>query len=278
MIRIVVDSSSDYRIEELKEKQIDLVPISITLGEASYVDGINLDRNDFYKLLEKSDDFPKTSQPSPQSFLDLFREARDKGDDMIYISLSSALSGTCQSAMMAREIVGYDRIFIIDSLTATYNIKLLADYACSLRQEGKEAAEIADSLERMKSHVKVLAAPNTLEFLFRGGRVSRTAATIGDIANIKPIITVSEDGHVIVIGKCLGRNKAILFIAKHTKEMNVDTSFPVYSIYSYGTENCSRFEEKLSSEGLSVTERLQIGPTIGTHIGPEAFGVVFVTR
>lgn len=278
MIRIAVDSSSDYRIEELKEKNIDLIPISITIGENTYVDGINLDRNDFYRILKESRDFPKTSQPSPQSFLELFQDAKEKGDDMIYLALSSSLSGTCQCAQMAREMTGYDRIYVIDSLTATYNIKLMADYACKLREENVDAAEIVKILERMKSHVKVLAAPNTLEYLYRGGRVSRTTAAIGDMANIKPIITVTEDGHVSVIGKSLGRNKAIMAIQKHLKEMKLDHSFPVYSIYSFGTENCSLFEERLAADGLVVTDRLQIGPTIGTHIGPEAFGIVFVTK
>lgn len=278
MIRIVVDSSSDYSLEELKAKSIDLIPISITIGENTYVDGVNLDRNEFYRILEKSKDFPMTSQPSPQLFLDLFQDAKQKGDDMIYIALSSSLSGTCEGAYMAKEMIGYDRIFIIDSLTATYCVKIMADYALVLRDQGKCAEEIANTLERLKSHVKVFAAPDTLEFLFKGGRVSRTTATIGDIANIKPIITVSEDGHVSVIGKSLGRNKTILSILKHMNEMDVDTSFPIYSIYSFGTENCSKLEEKLAADGFPITERLQIGPTIGTHIGPEAFGVVFVTK
>ncbi len=277
MIKIAVDSSSDYRVEELEQKGIELIPISITVGDKTYIDGINLDRNDFYRILEESADFPKTSQPSPQLFLDLFSKARDQGDDLIYISLSSALSGTCECAHMAAQMVGYDRIFIVDSLMATYNIKVLADYALQLIEDGKTAEEIAAILEGLKSRVKVLAAPNTLEFLCRGGRVSRTTATLGEIANIKPIITVTEDGHVSVIGKSLGRNKAILSILKHMKEMGVDTSFPVYSIYSFGTENCSRFEEKLAESGIRITDRLQIGPTIGTHIGPEAFGIVFVT-
>ncbi len=277
MIRIAVDSSSDYRIEELKEKQIDLIPISITIGEDSYIDGVNLDRNGFYQLLEERGEFPKTSQPSPQVFLDLFEEVRDKGDDLIYLSLSSALSGTYQGAVAAKEIAEYDRIFLIDSLTATYNIKILADYACALRTQGARTEEIVAALEDLKARVRVLAAPNTLEYLYRGGRIGRATAALGDIANLKPIITVSKDGHVTVIGKCIGRNKAILFLLKHLKELGIDQSFPIYTIYSFGTENCGQLEEKLRSEGITPTARLQIGPTIGTHIGPEAFGIVFVT-
>ncbi len=278
MIRIAVDSASDYRLEELKAKNIDLIPISITVGSQVYTEGVNLDRNDFYRILKESDAFPQTSQPSPQLFLDLFQDVREKGDDLVYLSLSSALSGTYQGALMAREICGYDRIFIIDSLSATYNIKILADHAHTLRAAGISAEKIAETLEELKTRVKVLAALDTLEFLAKGGRLNRTVAAIGEFANLKPVITVTEEGQVAVIGKALGKNKAIQAVEKHLKDLNPDENFPLYSIYSFGTENCEKFEEKLAEDGIPVTERLQIGPTIGTHIGPGAFGVVFVAQ
>lgn len=278
MIRILVDSSSDYTLDEVKEKQMELVPIRISIGENTYVDGVDMGRDEFYEILEKSEDFPKTSQPSPQEFLDVFKNVKKNGDEMICILLSSGLSGTCQSAMLAKSMADYDKIYIIDSLTATYNIKEMADYACSLRSQGISAGEIVDRIEKMKAKVKVVAALNTLEYLGRGGRISKTAAAIGDLANIKPIITLTEDGKVGILGKCIGRNKAISYIIKHMQEVEIDTDFPVYAIYSYGTDNCEKFETKLEKEGLRAVQRLQIGSTIGTHIGPEAFGVIFVEK
>lgn len=104
MIRIIVDSSSDYQLEEIKQKNMELVPLSITIGEHSYLDGINLDRDDFYKMLTETSNFPKTSQPSPQAFLNIFEDAKEKGDDCICILLSSGLSGTCQSAYLAKDL------------------------------------------------------------------------------------------------------------------------------------------------------------------------------
>lgn len=278
MVRILVDSSSDYTVAEIREKNLDLIPISITIGEQSYVDGYDLGRDEFYEVLQKSDDFPKTSQPSPQAFLDLFEEVRDAGDELVYIALSSALSGTYQTAVLAKNMTGYENIHIVDSLSATYTIKVMADYACRLRSEGMDAAGIAQAVEQLKSRVKVLAAPDTLEFLGRGGRISKAAATIGDLANLKPIITVTEDGQVTVIGKCLGKNKAIAAILRHLDEYGTDPAYPVYTIYSYGTENCAVFEEKLHREGHRTDGRLQIGSTIGTHIGPGAFGIIFVAK
>ncbi|MDO4322005.1 MAG: DegV family protein [Lachnospiraceae bacterium] len=276
MIRILVDSSSDYTVEEIKEKNIELVHIRITLGEKTYIDGYDLGRDEFYEILQNSKDFPQTSQPSPQSFLDIFKDVKEKGDELICILLSSALSGTYQSAVLAKNMTDYDSIYLIDSLSATYTIKVMADYACRLREDGSSAAEITRKVENLKSRVKVLAALDTLEFLGRGGRISKAAAAIGDLANIKPLITISEEGKVEILGKCLGKNKAIHAILKRLEELGIDPDFPVYPIYSYGTENCAAFEKKLNTAGYSTNDMLQIGSTIGTHIGPGAFGIIFV--
>lgn len=278
MIRILVDSASDYQMQELKEKHIELVPLSVNIGENAYIDGVNLERDQFYEILQETGEFPKTSQPSPQAFLSVFEDAKEKGDDLICILLSSALSGTYQSAVLAKNMVEYDRIYLIDTLSATYNIKVMADYACRLVEKGMPAKEIVAELEGFKSRVKVVAALDTLEYLARGGRISKSVAALGNLAGIKPVITVNAEGEVAVLGKCLGKNKAVNHMVKTLQETGVDQSFPMYTIYSYGTENCSRFQNKLEKEGYTIAERLQIGPVIGAHIGPEAFGVVFVCK
>ncbi len=278
MIRIVVDSSSDYQMSEIREKNLDLVTIAITIGEKQYVDGVDLERNQFYEILEKTGEFPKTSQPSPQQFLDIFLDAKEKGDEVVCIALSSALSGTYQSAVLAKDMAEYEPIYIVDSKTATCNIKVLADYARKLADDGRTAEAIAEQIEAIKSQVKVVAALDTLEYLSRGGRLSRTAAALGDMAGLKPLITISEEGEVAMLGKALGRNKAISHILRHLESVKIDESFPIYSLYSYGTENCEKFEEKLAGKNICPEKRLQIGATIGAHIGPEAFGIIFVEQ
>ncbi len=278
MIRILVDSSSDYLMEEIKEKNLKIAPIGIVIGNETYFDGQNLERDHFYEILKESEAFPQTSQPSPQEFLDIFKDAKEKHDDLVCILLSSALSGTYQSAVLAKQMADYERIFLIDSLSASFNIKIMADYALELVEKKKTAEEIVASLEAMKSKVKVYAALDTLEYLARGGRISKAAAAIGQLANIKPIITISEQGEVTLLGKALGKNKAISQILQYLGELEIDSRFPVYAIYSYGTENCEHFQEKLSQTGVSVARQMQIGPTIGTHVGPGAFGIVFVRK
>lgn len=276
MIRIVVDSSSDYLMEEIHDKNLELVPIGIVLDGQTYIDGKNLERNQFYELIAVSKSFPQTSQPSPQEFLDCFQKAKEAGDDVICILLSSGLSGTYQSAALAKQMADYERIYLIDSLSASFCIKMMAEHALTLARDGMAATQIAAELEELKSHVKVVAALDTLEYLARGGRISPTVAAIGNLANLKPLITLNEEGKVEVIGKCLGKNKAISGILQHLQKTDIHPDFPVYSIYSYGEENCEAMRQKLAAQGISSQAPMQIGPTIGTHIGPGAFGVVYV--
>lgn len=277
MIRILVDTAADYTMEELNEKNIACVPMHISIGGADYRDCYDLKKEQFYELLLANEEFPTTSQPSPQDFVDIFEEAKEAGDDVICILLSSKLSGTCQSAVLAKNIVDYENIYIVDSLAATHMNRVLADYAMKRAAEGAEAKTITEELDLLKKRVKVVAVVDTLEYLYKGGRLSRTTAVLGEVARIKPMITIN-DGEVAVIGKCMGKNKAISMLLKNVQERNIDPDYPVYSLYTYGTENCEIFEERLHGAGYETAERLQIGASIGTHIGPGAYGVVFVEK
>ena len=278
MIRILVDSSADYSAQEVKEHNMELVPINITLNDKNYLDGIDITKDEFYTLLTENEAFPKTAQPSPQDYLDIFEDAKEKGDSIVYLSLSSALSGTFQSATLAKNMVEYDEIYLVDTLSATRAIRLMAEYACKMREEGKDAASIAAELENFKSRVVIYAALDTLEYLYKGGRLNKAAAAVGELANLKPIITVTQEGQIGVPGKALGRNKALASLTKMITAKEIDTSFPIYSLYAVGEENTEKLEQKLGKEGVRVTKRLQIGPTIGCHVGPGAYGVVFVTK
>lgn len=278
MIRFVVDSSADYLTEELKERNIELVPIRVTIGETTYLDGIDLNKNEFYEILGKTGEFPKTAQPSPQDFVDLFEDAKEKGDSVIYVSLSSALSGTFQAANLAKDMAEYDNIYLIDSLTATHMIRILVEEGRKMAANGATVEEIVDALENLKSRVKVIAAIDTLEYLSRGGRISKAAASIGELANLKPIVTVTTEGKVTVTGKAIGKVKAIASIKKLVTKDTIDFNYPVYSLYSYGTENCIKLEEKYALDGVKPDERVQIGATIGAHIGPGAFGLIYVEK
>lgn len=278
MIKFLVDSSSDYSLEEINEKHLELVPISVTLMGTAYRDVLDLDRNRFYELLQKSKEFPKTSQPSPQDFLELFQKAKENGDSLICILLSSGVSGTFQSAHLAKNMIDYEEIYLIDSLSAAHGIRILTDYGRLLAENGLSAAEIADKLEETKKRIRVVAGVDTLEYLYKGGRLNKASAAIGELANLKPVLKISEEGTVAVIGKCIGKNKAIQSIVKYIEENTIDTLFPLYSLYTCGTENCEKMEEKLAAAGYMIDARLQIGSSIGAHVGPGAFGIIYIGK
>lgn len=278
MIRITIDSGSEYLPKEAQAKGIEVLPIVTNVGGNDYRDGFDLGRDEFFELLEETGQFPTTSQITPHVFAAKFKEALDAGDEVIAIILSSALSGTYQNACMAQAMVGNEGIYVIDSLTATYPISIMADYAAKLRDEGMPAAQIVEAIEELKGSAKVIAMVDTLEYLQRGGRIPKAAAKIGEAAKLKPVISVTEKGDLAMISACLGRKRAFDTIMKQLESIEIDDRFPVYAIYSYGTKNCERLEVRLQEAGISVTERRQIGYVIGSHIGPNACGVVYVEK
>ncbi|MBQ8868271.1 MAG: DegV family protein [Oscillospiraceae bacterium] len=276
MIKILVDSASDLAAE--KSTYDYFMPIKVNIGGKEYRDGVDLDADTFYNLLVKSEEFPHTSQPSPQDFVEIFEKVKENGDELIYISLSSALSGTYQGAVLAKTMVDYDGIYIVDSKTASHGISVIVKYAARLISEGLEAKEIAEKCQNLVSRVKIFAGVDTLEYLYRGGRLSRTAATVGKIADIKPIVTIAEDGSVAAIGKCLGKGRAMQFILDKVSKFELDSDFEIYSLYTCGEENCAALEGKLEQNGYGVSKRLQVGSTIGAHVGPGVYGVIIVTK
>lgn len=278
MIRIITDSASDMNRQELAERQIICVPMHITFGEDTYTDGVDLPQELFWQRLTAGEN-PKTSQPSPDDFLTVFEEIKAAGDEAVCVLLSSALSGTLQSAVIARDMAGSASICIVDSLTAAVAERLLVLRACQLRDEGTlSAAEIARDLETFRGRIRLYACLDTLDYLARGGRIPKAAANLGSLIQLKPLVTLSEDGRVELAGKGMGRHRATEALVKLATTRRADPAFPVVPIYAQCPDNCSLFVKKLCMAGMPCHEEnaLPIGPTISTHIGPGAFGVVYV--
>lgn len=279
-IQIITDSAADYTMEELKRRNIQCVPMSVSFGEEHYIDGVTLTKEMFYDKLMNSKETPKTAQPSPAEFLDKFEAAKDAGDTVIAIIVSSALSGTYQTAMMAKNMVEYDDIYIVDSRSATLGMRLLTDIAVNLRDQGVPAKEIVDKLEELKKKIRIYAGLDTLEYLYKGGRISKGVASIGALANIKPLVTFTSEGTVELCGKQVGIRHAIKQVAKLVDADKPDERYPVYYLYSYDRGNVAGFIRALEKTGFVVENPKirEIGPTIGSHIGPEAFGIVYVSH
>lgn len=274
---IITDTSSDMEPFEYRQKQVQCITLPVTFDDVVFD---ATDKNLFFEKLISSGVFPKTSQPSPQAFLECFLQAKERGDAVIAILISSVLSGTCQNALLAAQMADYEQIHIIDSCTATVAVKLLVDQAVSMRDAGCNADEIVRSLEDLKKRTKILAVMDTLEYLYKGGRLTRTQAGLGTLANLKPLITLSSSGAVTVIAKNIGKNRAIQSMTKELAHHMPDPAYPVLPIYSYDPKNCDIMLERLQSgfPKLPIQEKIQIGATIGTHIGPNAFGVAYISQ
>ena len=276
MVYILIDSSADINITE--KENFKFVPITVSINGKDYKAGEDLDNDTFYTLLTQSKEFPKTAQPSPESFVTVFEQIKAAGDSIVCLALSAGLSGTYQSAVIAKQMVDYDEIYIVDTLSVTAGIRILSDVAEKMRAEGKSAAQIASECERLKTKIRIAAGVDTLEYLCKGGRLSRTSAAVGTMANIKPVIYVNEEGKVAVLSKSLGKARAYQSILQFCKDNPVDPDYPAYSVYTMGEENTAQLEEKLASAGIGNFSRIQIGSTIGAHVGPGAYGFIYITK
>ena len=278
MIQIITDSAADFEPKELQQLNIACIPLCVRFGDMEYRENVNLSKDQFYELLLENAELPKTSQASPQILLNLFEEARDADEEAIYICLSSAISGTYQTALMTRSLADSDLCHVVDSRNATGGQRLLLEYAAKLRDEGKEAAQIITAVEEIRSRIVLFACIDTLEYLYKGGRISQTAYKLGTLANIKPIITVESDGSIGVPAKAMGMRKGMDQLCKHAQLHPADSDFPFYVMYTNNRSVAETLAQKLNAAGISVTEDhiIQVGAAIGSHIGPDACGLVYV--
>lgn len=277
-IRIVTDSAADMSAALLEQLNVTCVPLSVAFGDEVFLDNTTISLDDFYGRMIAGES-PKTSQPTPEAFLKVFEEAKAAGDAVVYVGISSALSGTVQSATLARTMAEYDEIYIVDSLTATAAEQILVRHACKLRDEGKlSAAEIAAELTNLRSRVHLYACVDTLEYLARGGRISRAAANIGTLVQLKPQLTINAEGTIDVIGKAIGRHRAMEAMVRLIKNANVDPNFNMLSYYAHQADNCQAYSEKLRKANFSNIEEnaVAMAGTIGTHVGPGTYGAAFV--
>ncbi len=277
MIKILVDSSSDIISERLVKDHITMVPLRIQINDQTYLDRKDLEVNHFYEILQTTKVFPKTSQPSPQDYVDIFEQAKANNDTLLCIMLSSALSGTYQSALLAKSIVEYDNIYIVDSLSVSFGIELLVNQALKMIEANKTMDEICECLETLKTKIKIYASVENLDYLCMGGRLDKASAVIGNLAKIKPIISI-VDGKVEVIAKAIGNIKAMNLMVKQTQLYPMNKEHKVACVYTSGFKNVDKLVAKLEETNVNVDQKVQLGPVIGSHVGAEAFGVIYISE
>lgn len=279
-VQIITDTASDITMKEAAAMGITLIPLIVTFGNQSYRDGIDLDHDGFFSKLIETDVMPVTSQIPPEEYAMAYEAALSRDTDVVCITLSSTLSGCCQSACIARE--GRDRIHVVDSLNACIGQRLLVELAVRYRDMGLSAAEIADRLDTDKHQIKLIALLDTLEYLHRGGRISKTIAVAGTLLSIKPVITI-EDGEIKLLGKARGSKNGSNMLKNLIRGGNgIDFNRPVCLAYSgLSTALLDKYLEDskaLYAEYSGTLPVTSIGSVIGTHIGPGAIAAAYFEK
>ena len=277
-VRILVDSTVD--LPERCRAQVRAVPLTVHFGDEELIDGVTIDRRRFYERLIESDVLPTTSQATPAAFVKEFEAVRQAGESAVVITISAELSGTYQSACIAA--ADYDNVYVVDSGTAAIGTGILAEYALTCIDRGMDAAALVRELTEKREDVCVLALVDTLEYLKRGGRISKTTALAGGLLNIKPVLTI-EKGEILLIGKARGsRQGNNLLVEKIRACGGIDFQLPILLGYTGLTDVfLKKYVEDsraLWENGADGLESTLIGGVIGTHAGPGAIAVAFFRR
>jgi len=278
--RIITDSANDLPEELLKKYDIKFAPLSIAFEDDVFQDCVDLSREQFYSRLIEEKQIPRTSQPSPQAFFDLIKDVLAKGLDAVVITLSSGLSGTYSSAVMARDMFSPEeqkRIFLVDSLSASLGLGLLVYEAAKLAQEGMAGKEIAEKIEQLKRRMTPIFTVNTFEYLLKGGRINKVQAFFGTVLDIKPILTLNSEGKIEALEKVRGRKKAISRLLDIMAEKGRDLEKQsVGVVHAHALEEARELANSVKSR-FNVKEIIigELSASIGTHTGPGCLSVFF---
>jgi DegV family protein with EDD domain len=272
--KIIIDSTVDLPAE--LRARTSIVPLVVRFGEEEYLDSITINYQQFYEKLLVCQDLPTSSQPSPDSFAEVYQSVVDAGDEAVVLTISGKLSGTYQSACIAAE--DFNGIYVVDSTVAAVAAGVLAQYALQLADQDMDAKTIAQKLEEEKGRVRLFAVLDTLEFLKRGGRLSATAAMAGSLLNIKPVITLN-DGIIEVAGKARGLRRGNAMMNEQVElSGGVDTDMPMLMGYTGLTDELLRAYLDGNDLWPADVAVSPLGSTIGTHIGPGAYAVAYFCK
>lgn len=277
-MKIVLDSSCGLSMQEARAQGYGYVPLQISLANKNYTEGVDLTADEFYALLAKGD-MPHTAQPSPELYRAEFEEMSKDGDEVLLLSISSKVSGAFQAATIARQDCAHpEKIYLFDTLSFFGGIQILLQEAEN--HQNLPMNELLAYLEDLKNKIKVFAGMDTLEYVYKGGRLSKFNYSLGIFLHAKAIGTLDE-GSVTLAGKALGTKNAMRFVIDKTKEFPIDFSYPCYLLYSSDPAILERFKEEYflseypDKKDLPV---IQIDPLIGSHIGPLVYGVFYVAK
>ncbi|MGI6620340.1 MAG: DegV family protein [Bacillota bacterium] len=277
-VKIVTDSAQDFEPKFLESLGITVVPLNVHFGDETYKDGYELRGKAFYEKLESSSHIARTSQPSPWDFQQVFEKLTEDGSPVLTITLSSALSGTYQSALIARQALPDRRIEVIDSRSASGMYGMMAILAREMAAEGKSLDEIAASVSRMRDSSVTVFCVDTLDYLARNGRIGRAAHFLGTLLNMKPVLSLDKEGYVTATERVRGKDKVIPRMVEIAKERLAGEAEVCLCISHASAPKEAALLKERAQAAFSVTRyfETEIGAIIGTHTGPGTLALLAI--
>ncbi|APC80318.1 DegV family protein [Clostridium botulinum] len=273
-IKIITDSTADLPKDIIEKYDIEVIPLFVSFGDKVYKDGVDIKLEQLFTKIEKENVFPQTSQVNPQRFYEYYKKYIDKGYSIISIHISSKMSGTYQSACLAKDMLDSDNITVIDSNNVTSGLGLLVIKACKLKDEGLSMEEIVKGVKETIPHIKSVLAFETLDYLVKGGRLSKTAGFIGNVLGIKPILAV-ENGEMVVKDKVRGSKKAIRAIFEYIGKLGLKQGEPYVLLHVQNKDILGTLRENLNQDEANFIE-CTVGCVVGIYAGPRACGIFFI--
>lgn len=278
MIRILTDTGSDIPYLKAKDLGVEVVELDIIFDEIEYDYRNDVEFDAFYEKLKISKNLPRTSQVNPTQYLEVFNDAKAKGDELLVLTISGGISGTYSSAKMAYEECGYDKITVVDTRNIITSQRSMVEHAVKLRDEGKSREEIETTMIEAGERMRLLACLDTLTYLKKGGRVPPAMALIGNAIKIKPVITL-KDGKLEPVDKVRGFTAGKKAIWDKMESEGYDDSWPVYFGHTGDEERGKIFmEETVKKFGIKEYKLTPVGAVAGTHTGPNAVVVTYLKK
>lgn len=275
-IKIITDSTADLPQELYDKYDIEVLPVLINFREESYLDRVDMNVDKLLERIEREEELPTTGQIIPNRFIECYEKYLNEGYKILTILMSSAMSGTYQSACIAKEAIESDDIFIVDSKNIAPALGILVLKACILLEKGYDIVKIAEELEKEKNKVETRVCFESLDNLIRGGRISKTAGMVGTVLGVKLILNI-KDGLMSVKDKVRGSKKALRKIITDLESSELDYDVPVLLVYASEIEIKKELIDYLESNNIKYIE-CPLGATVCIHSGPNCCGLVFLTK
>lgn len=275
-IKIITDSTADLSKEIYDKYDVEVLPLLINFGEESYLDGVEINPDKVFERIEKEDILPTTAQVTPNRFVEAYKKYLSEGYKIISIHMSSVMSGTYQSACIAKEMLETEDIVVIDSQNVTAALGMLVLKAAKLRENGYDILKMEEVLNTVKDKIKLSVYFESLEYLVRGGRISKTAGIVGSMLGIKLVLEI-KDGLMAVKDKIRGNKKAIKKIISDLEAVTLDEEVPVILIDVHNIEVKEALKEYLETKNFNYVE-CPVGSSVSIHSGPGCCGLVFLTK